>query len=124
MPAVERMAKLQLPRVQHVPGKAAAAPIERITENRAAQALQMNPNLMGAARAGTAFDQGDSIRRTEHAIFGQRSPAATGFANAHLPPIGRMARDRRIHDAVAPAGNSRDKRQIHLDHLATGKLLR
>jgi hypothetical protein len=57
MPAVERMAKLQLPRVQHVPGKAAAAPIERITENRAAQALQMNPNLMGPASIDSDFEE-------------------------------------------------------------------
>ena len=52
----ERVAKLELPRVQHMTRKAAAPTVERISEHRVAEMLQVHPNLMRAPSARAAFD--------------------------------------------------------------------
>ena len=52
----ERVAKLELPRVEHMTRKAAAPTVERISEHRAAEMLQVHPNLMRTPSARAAFD--------------------------------------------------------------------
>ena len=95
------MAKLELPRVQHMTRKVGAPAIERISENRAPEMLQVHPDLMRASRAGTAFDQALAAQpMAMHAIFGDRFPAASGQGDSHLLAVHGIACDRRIDDAM------------------------
>jgi hypothetical protein len=121
-PAIERMAKFQLPRMQHVAGKAAAASIERIAENGTAEVLEVNADLVRAARTRTALHEGDTARRTEHAIFCHRRPPAANSANGHLFSIHGMARDWRVHDTTAPSRSAGNQGEIDLAHFAPGEL--
>ena len=120
--AIEGMAKFQLPRMQHVAGKATAASIERIAENGTAEVLEVNADLMRAARTRTAFHEGDAARRTEHAIFCHRRPPAADSANSHLFSIHGMAKDWRVHDTTAPSWSAGNQGQIDLAHFPPGEL--
>jgi hypothetical protein len=120
--AIEGMAKFQLPRMQHVAGKATAASIERIAENGTAEVLEVNADLMRAARTRTALHKGDAARRTEHAIFCHRRPAAADSANGHLFSIHGMARDWRVHDTTTASRSAGNQGQIDLAHFPPGEL--
>ena len=115
--ARERMAKLELPRVQHMPRKAAASAIQWISQHRAAQMLQVHPDLMRASRARTAFDQADAACRCEHAIFGNCFPAASEGRHSHLLAVHGIASDGRVDNAAAEnAVNPQPKQDRFLPH--------
>ena len=116
------MAKFEFPRMQHVALKATATSIEWVAENGTAQMLEMNADLVRAARTRPAFHEGHSARRTEHAIFCHRSPPAADCANSHLFTIHGMARDWRVHYTTAPPRNAGNQGQIYLVHFSPGKL--
>ena len=120
--AIQRMAKFKLPRMQHVAGKATAAPVEWVAEDGAAQVFEVNADLVCAARTRTAFHEGDAALRTEHAIFCHRRPPAAGSANSHLLSIHGMAKDWRVHYATAPSWSAGNQRQIDLAHFPPGEL--
>ena len=120
--AIARMAKFQLPCMQHVAGKAIAASIERIAENGTAEVLEVNADLVRAARTRTAFHEGDAPRRTEHAIFCHRLPPAADNANSHLFSIHGMASDWRVHDTAALSRSAGNQSQIDLAYFPSGEL--
>lgn len=119
---VSGMAKCQLPRVQHMPSIAAAMPIERIPDNRTAQVLEMNADLVRPASAGTAFHEAHAACGIEHLVLCHGLPSAAGWTDRHFFSIYTMTRNWRVDHPAAPRRSARDKSKIDLANLPPGKL--
>ena len=94
-----RMREAEPPRVQHLPGKPAALAIDFIAEQRMAEVLEMDANLVRAAGVQRAFDE-RPVRQVRQArdssVFAAR-PRPVGD-HRHLLALHRMAADRRLDD--------------------------
>ena len=65
------MTESEFPGVQQLARKIAGAfaAIQFISEDRMAEVMQMNPNLMGPAAVQDAFNEAFDVAGTEHTIF-------------------------------------------------------
>jgi len=86
--------------------------------------LQVDADLMGAARAGHAGDQAVSFVDGEDFIIGHRLAPRGGAAWGHFLAIDGMAANGEIDGSLHMAGSAPNDCQIGFLDLAVGKLLR
>ena len=117
------MPKPKFPGVEHLAGIIAGpfAAVEFIAEDRMAEVMQMDADLVSAAAVQNAFDQADLIAGTQDAIFRFRGPPLPA-CDTHLLPVNWVTLVRFVDHARTPAQNSRHEREINLRHCSRGEL--
>lgn len=99
-----------------------AATIDGIARHGLTKVFQMNSDLVGASRAGTAFDEGLALIRSEHTVVGECLTAT--LIDGHFLAMDLVATDR---DIDFPMGHSRcsiHQCQISFFYAARGEFLR
>ena len=72
--------------------------VKFVAQDRMAEVMEVDANLMGATTVDRAFDQARVGARTQNPIFGL-GRAARALRDAHFFAVHRMARDWRIDAA-------------------------
>ncbi len=118
------MLESQARRVQHLPRKfpRGVGCVDFITQDGVAEMMQMHSDLMRTSAVQDAFDQADSVARTQNAILCAGSAAVAG-RHLHALSMNRMSPDGRIDHSSFVSGHSRDQRQVHFFDCPRGELL-
>ena len=119
------MPERELPGVEHLPRiiTGAFTAIQFITKDWMAEVMEMDADLMGAARVQDAFDEAYVAVRAQNAIFGFGG-APLASRDAHPLPVNGMPLDGFVDDSGSLAGSSRNEREINFRHRPRGKLVR
>jgi hypothetical protein len=115
------MGEFKFPGMQQVALKALALPVERISRDRMTQMLQVDTDLMGAAGARHAGDQGPTLPAGEEFVVGHRITPRGRASGGHFLPLDGVASDRQIDHPLGMAGSASDNRKIGFLHQAVGK---
>jgi len=119
------MAEGELPGVEHLAGEisCAFAGVEFISQDRVAEVMEVDADLVGAAAVQRAFDQAHVAARTNYSIFGFRR-SSLAARDAHALPVDGVALDGFVDHASGLSRSASHERQINFAHRARGKLFR
>jgi hypothetical protein len=98
-----------------------AVPVDKITDERMPDELEMNPDLVSAAGVYVDFGQGRAAEPFHYTICGARI-AADVFCNRHAFPVRRMPGDGGAYFPAIALHFSADNRIIDFFDLSTREL--
>ena len=118
------MRESEPPGVQHLPREAGAFPVNSITQQWMPKMLQMNANLVSAARMKGALDERPFPHQLKHSPRRARLTPAATLHDRHLLAVYRMPADGRGDLAEKRCRVPRDERQVDLCYLTACELVR
>jgi len=121
--AADGMHEFKLPGVKEMSFKPVPFSIERISDNRVAQMLQMHADLMGAPGARHAGDKAVIFVGRDHLVVRHCFTPGGGAASRHFLTLHRMAADGEIDGSLAMTGFPPDDGKVGFLHQTVCKLL-
>ena len=104
------MGERNFPGVEEVACVPAAAPVERIPDDRVAKVLEVDADLVGSAGAGLAFHEGFSFEGGDDAVVRGGFPSA--LAHRHFLPVNGVPADGRLDFSMWHTGDALDECKV------------